>query len=177
MKQPRKRHFIEKDNYHDYIFSQCAYILNSIETLSNKGDIREIIDALNICSGIIFKTEHKVITAYNELLDAPASRRGTPVYDALKDFIDALRENDEIDRWRFKETVKLIRPSKRERRAWMISGTAHHREYAEYTMPFKSEDKGLVNSFKRYYQIISALVTDINNMEGWKTINRYFREN
>lgn len=177
MKQPRKRHFIEKDNYHDYIFSQCAYRLETIEALSDKEDVKEITHALYMCSDIIFKTEHKVIESYNNLLGAPANKRGTPVYDALEEFIDDLRRNNEInDRRKYKETVKLIRPSRRERRELIIAKQTYPRERAEYAFPFRSEDKGLVNSFKMYYRIISALVTDINNMRGWKRINRYFRD-
>ena len=173
----RKRHYVEKDNYHNLIFTNCANILRRYT--ENVDNLKEIIKYLEDFSNIFTNSEFNLISTYNS--DYRLERK-SGVYQSTKALINDVREyllfsNTQTNSF-FKNTLdlltSLLKPKGRH-----IYPKEEYRplvERAEPSIPYlegEYRDRGVETNFKNYYRIISAIVEDINNLEGWNRLRDY----
>ena len=173
MKRKNKQ-YIEKDNYQDYIFSQCAKYIR-LYNLDSNMEANLVCRVLDEVSFLVSKSEYGLIESYNSDDDEAASE----YLDELKDDLRDLFSKAGPIRYRLylpKTHKYIILLRERGFRAEYTSAVREEIRPTGFVFPPMREERININKvFKEYYHIISLLVEDINNMDGWNHIRWYFR--
>lgn len=180
---PRVKHHIEKDNYHESIYYTCANILEGYSNV--RGSLTTIIYYLREFANIFARTEYDLVESFNK---ENSHYRKSGVFDATNRFIEDLKEfffsseDFRVIRY-FSKTLKsldkILNPKKREK--FVKEKPLPQQVHAEM-VPFPQlrrnyKDNGVMGNFKNYYRLVSDIVEDINNLEGWNDLSNYLNSN
>ncbi len=174
---------IDKDNYHDYIFSSCANQLNEyiekINTKKSSDQLHEIIKYLNIFSRFLSKSEHGLIESYNTgYINGVLESLGFLIY-SIEDFYDIATPKDKLVLKNTKRELNRITGQRRQRyryKAEMDINAIFREKPKLAPSPFGDIDKGIDKNLTNYYKLVSAIVEDINNLPGWITLRKYLNK-
>ena len=180
IKQP-----IEKYNYHDHIFETCATILKGYQGIREHLD--EIIKYLNDFSDIFSHSEHELIEAFNSDYRL---HRESGVLKATSKLIEELKmfffDSNDFRTIRYfdktyKELDKILNPVERERYRPEREREQIREQILTNIVPYPNlrgqyRDKGVMGNFKTYYRLVSSIVEDINNFDGWEHLSSYLNK-
>lgn len=167
------RDFFVKEFYHISILASCGSIIeNELIEIKDNAQVKELVLALKACSFIIGPNEGSLIYSYNEnVLDEMSSI----LVETMFSLLDS-KEIETFPYYLFKLTEKYInnlierfnkkghgdKTANGNQKEWLISFLPHH-----YSRK---------NLFIFYYEIISNMVEDINNLRGWNVIRDYYKK-
>ena len=175
--------YIEKDNYQDFIFRRCANLIKEYRTLGNK-EIDNLTDILNTTADIISHSEYDVIGYANGHNNEGVYYSLLRLVGELRDLFFGVTDNYRVTKT-LERTYKYITEKERRTRYPRYDSDRYSHIIVTKGVPrpialpssYGFKDEGLNKNFKTYYRIISLIVEDINDMDGWKLINNHFRDN
>lgn len=168
--QSHAKQRIEKDNFHDSIFNVCIRRIRACKLQSKS--VLDIIKTLDFSALLLSRNEYTIIESYNSD-DREAINRAlsNTISDLLNPgFIYEYSDDmgiDTADIHRYlKETYKSVE---------RLVGDNWGRDINGYMIGPRFRNFTVNRAFKIYYQIVSLIVEDINEMSGWREISASYK--